>query len=1122
MAVNDGRGPEPADVPKTPGPGVGARLLLVAGAIGATSLITGLGSLYFRGGLTLEYFLTGLVASGIIAPAIIGLQRRASQREQALIEDRETLYRAIVSQATEGIDLVEAGSLRIVEINEAACRMLGYSREECLGRSVTDLQPDRRAADVAAMVAELREFGEAHCETRHRRKNGQAVDIHISVRAIRLHGRDFYVGVWRDITLERAEQAIQEYDAERRRVLIENSRDGIAIVDENHRVIEANRRFCEALGYTGGEVLNLHTRDYDTSLSEPESRARFDALSKEGYTFETRYLRKDGALLDMEVSAGGASIGGRNVVITVCRDVGERRVAEQRLRRNEDLLRRAQAVARVGSWSLDIPRNVLEWSEETYRIFGLQQGTPLTLETFIGCIHPDDREGVLAAWTAALSGKPYDIEHRIVVGEETRWVRERAEVRFGPDGAPLEGLGTVQDVTETRRLGEALRLSEERLAFALQGADDGLWDYNLETGEVYYSPRWLEMLGYEPDELPGILETWERLMHPEDLKRALENFNDYLEGRAEKYEVENRMHHKDGHWVDVLARATLARDAAGRILKPRRLVGTHVDISRRRKTEERLRESEFFLQETQRIGQVGGWRADPVNNRVMWTEGVYAMVEMPLSYRPDLATGLDFYPGESRERVLAALQRTLQTGASFVLQTELRSAKGKDMWVELRGQAHRYESGAIDYVTGTIQDITARRDAEAELRRLNAELEDRVKERTRLLEVANAELLQARDAAEQASRAKSEFVANMSHEIRTPLNGVLGMAHIGYQTSEGEARAYFDRIIRSGKLLLGIVNDILDFSKIEAGRLRIEDGVVHLHATLDECAAQVRERARSKGLGLRVCPEPSLPLACRGDALRVGQVLLNLLSNAVKFTEQGVVTIAAEIQGDTLVLSVADTGIGMSRDEAERIFRPFEQADGTTTRRFGGTGLGLAITQRLVELMGGTITVDTLPGRGSTFEVRLPYRPALLPAGGTGRTAEAGADATLEGLRVLVAEDNDINQIVIETILAERGALTTLVSNGREALNRIAEDGAEAFDVVLMDVQMPEMNGHEATRQILKLAPGLPVIGQTAHAFEEEKEACLASGMVDHVAKPIEPEVLAATILRYARPRQSA
>ena len=379
----------------------------------------------------------------------------------------------------------------------------------------------------------------------------------------------------------------------------------------------------------------------------------------------------------------------------------------------------------------------------------------------------------------------------------------------------------------------------------------------------------------------------------------------------------------------------------------------------------------------------------------------------------------------------------------------------------------------------------------------------------------------ALQAAEQLAQLRREFLANMSHEIRTPLNGVLGFAQIGYRhcADPVKVRNAFEKILTSGNLLLGVINAILDFSKIEAGKLAVEHGIVDLDAVVDHALELVRDRAQAKHLELAIERMPGLPRHCRGDALRIGQVLLNLLSNAVKFTEAGTVALAVAVHGQRLVFRVWDTGIGMTHQQLDQLFNPFHQADGSTTRRFGGTGLGLAISKRLAELMGGDIGVLSEPGKGSTFEFFMPFIPVDVQA-----MAEEGCPASelptsrpLAGLSLLVVEDDPLNQAVLRDTLDEAGAVVTLADNGRVALEKIQQAGAKAYDAILMDIQMPEMNGYEATQRIRALAPDLPVIGQTAHAFGEDRDKCLAAGMVEHIAKPIDAAVLVRAVLRHAR-----
>jgi signal transduction histidine kinase len=365
-------------------------------------------------------------------------------------------------------------------------------------------------------------------------------------------------------------------------------------------------------------------------------------------------------------------------------------------------------------------------------------------------------------------------------------------------------------------------------------------------------------------------------------------------------------------------------------------------------------------------------------------------------------------------------------------------------------------------------------------------------------------LAQARDRAEAGDRAKSEFIANMSHEIRTPLNGVLGMAQVMETHELSAAQRDRLRVMReSGAALLTLLNELLDFAKIEAGRLEIEAGAFDLEPLVRQVTATFEGMAGAKGLELTAAVSAEARGAWVGDALRIRQVLSNLVSNAVKFTDRGGVTLSATTDEQGLRFRVVDTGIGLTEAQIPGLFDKFIQADASTTRRYGGTGLGLSIVRALVELMGGAVSVDSRPGEGAAFTVRLPLaRASEAPAA----APEPIVAAPERRLRVLAAEDNPTNQLVLAALLEPIAAELTLVGNGRDAVEAFAAGG---FDVILMDVQMPELNGVDATRAIRVLeaqggAARTPVIALTANVMGHQLELYRAAGMDGHIAKPVQ------------------
>lgn len=428
--------------------------------------------------------------------------------------------------------------------------------------------------------------------------------------------------------------------------------------------------------------------------------------------------------------------------------------------------------------------------------------------------------------------------------------------------------------------------------------------------------------------------------------------------------------------------------------------------------------------------------------------------------------------------------------------------------------------GAVDFIHKPIRAEAVRSRVQLHLRlsqqsaalsAANATLEGRVDQRSQ-------ELAQALERAQASAKAKSSFLSRVSHELRTPLNTVIGLAQVGLRDAAAglPVETHYARILSAGQELLGVINDVIDFSALEVGGLSVQRQPLNLADTVAQAVQKVEPAAAAKGLSLQVTWVVSDALVVTGDAQRVEQVLVQLLSNAVKFTEAGHVHLDIRETPEQVILEVSDTGIGMSAKQLESLFQPFEQMDGSTTRPYAGLGLGLVIAQHLAQEMGGVIEVSSLPGEGT--EVRLSL---MRPSGQDAPVPDRQAPVLgrLRGLRLLAVEDIEVNRFLLTRIFQQEDAEFHLEDNGRGAIQAVsqamgAHDKARPFDAVLMDIQMPLMDGYEATRRIRELAPGLPVIGLSAHSLPQDRTKSLASGMAAHLAKPVDVDELVGAVLR--------
>ncbi len=575
----------------------------------------------------------------------------------------------------------------------------------------------------------------------------------------------------------------------------------------------------------------------------------------------------------------------------------------------------------------------------------------------------------------------------------------------------------------------------------------------------------------------------------------------------------------------------------------------HRSLAESREATARLRRISDLMEETQSAAEVGGWEIDLPGNHLYWTPETFRIHETtPAEYTPTVETAIGFHAPESRPVIAAAVQNGIAHGTGWDLELELITSRKRRILVRSVGKAQSHD-GRVIRLYGAFQNITARKRAESESRRAkeiaeaaHAELAEINVQLEQSIQRANQMAL----AAEAASRAKSEFLATMSHEIRTPMNGVIGFTGLLAETElDAEQRDYVETIRNSGESLLALINDILDFSKIEADRLELEHSPFDLRKSIGDSLALLTPRAGAKGISLRSSVDSNVPAAVIGDATRLRQVLLNLAGNAIKFTEAGEIAVEvrrlpfrvsdpapiAEIGGPEdldLHFTVRDTGIGIPPDRIGRLFKAFSQIDSSTTRKYGGSGLGLAICKRLCELMGGGIHVESTPGFGSAFHFTVQVAidtaaSAALPpipaeAIQTPVTPPPSRQIIPEGVRALLVEDNRVNQSLALNFLRKLGCHCQLAEDGVQALEALRQG---AFDLVLMDVSMPEMDGLEATRRIRNgecgpAARQAYIVAMTANAMAGDREVCIGAGMDDYISKPLDRQALRIIVARAA------
>jgi two-component system sensor histidine kinase/response regulator len=1074
-------------------------------------------------------------AGEIVGAVVVFKDITERKRAEEALRESEEHFRRTFEQAAVGIAHLSPES-RFVRVNDKLCDIFGYAREEILGMAIADVtSPEHRAwAEEVRQTMLTGEQTSYLSERRYQRKNGEMVWVNLDTTLERTAAGEpkYFISIFKDITPRKlAEESLQRSQS-LLRVARRIGRLGAWSVEIPGYTQVWSDEVCAIYDVPPGVVLpvedtiNAYAPEFHDLLTHS-----FQRCAQEGvpYDVELQMIKPDGRRLWLR-AIGEAE---RDDAGQICRvqgalqDISERKRADAALQESklryhslfENMLEGYVYCRLLYEEGQARDYIYLEANRAFETQTGLKNVVGKKVSEVVSGMHETNPEQCVIYSRVASTGHPEQFE--TYVKPLDIWFSVSV---YSPEREHF--VAVFDNITERKKSAATLEDAARRLQLATEVTGAGVWDWDIRTNRILWDPQMFALYGIAPTEVT--YDTWADAVHPEDLaeQAAILQETARMCGRSERQFRIRRA--SDGAARVIYATEMTIADAAG---KPWRVIGINRDITEQLRVEQELKDAKVAAAQRQGAERYSFladtvplviWTARPDGRADYFNKSWYLYTGLSVAETMDWGWDAALHP-DDLQPCIDRWTHSFTTGESYEMEYRFKSAAGLYRWHLGRALPMRDEHGEIVQWVGTCLDIDDAKRSKERLQADNDELGLRVLART-------SELRAAKEAAEAANRAKSEFLANMSHEIRTPMNGILGMTALVLDTDlTREQRDYLGMAKTSGESLLALINDILDFSKIEAGKMDLEAIGFRLRESLDQLLKPLVVRARQKGLELRADIADDVPEHLIGDPLRLRQIMLNFTDNALKFTERGSIVIkvaaTAKSRGERcLHFAIADSGIGIPAEKQEVIFDAFAQVDGSTSRNYGGTGLGLAIVSRLVEQMRGKVWIESAVGKGTTFHFtawfglgetpqRLASANGSLPADGN-----AGRPASL---RILLAEDNLINRVLATALLAKRGHSLTQAATGREA---IAAAQAEVFDLIFMDVQMPEMDGFEATRRIRQAEEPLgrrtPIVAMTAHAMTGDRERCLAAGMDDYLSKPLAPTALDAVIDRMIATRK--